>query len=239
MKESKFLTRLVLPFLNYTFGSFIDIIGNENFYKFFRRGAIFYYKISDYNLKVYDNNVKNSKKPLLIVANHDDMFSGLYMVCSLNERMYPMLSMLAEPSWMKEPLKGILLRYVFIIENNDPRTSIRGLNDAVKCLQKGEDVLIFANGPGSIGNYFTRDCPYKKGAAYIARQAKRREIDFYVIPTFIRTGEHLDSRTGIGSDKNVTICFGNPLDIDPNSRLGEITEEFKRGIGLLEKRVLS
>lgn len=235
MKKNKFLTKIVFPFLNYAFENFIDVIGNENFYKLFRKGLMIYYKISSYNLKIY-NTPKNLKQPLLIVANHDDIFSGLYMICSLKQRIYPLVSMLAEPRWIKEPFRRIISRYSFIVENNNLE-SIKGLNQAVDCLEKGNNVLIFVNGPGSIGNYFTRDCPYKKGAAYIATQGMKRGIKFNIIPTFLRTGKFLNSETGIGSDKNIIIYFGDPINIEPNSKLEEITELFKKKIRSLEEKV--
>jgi 1-acyl-sn-glycerol-3-phosphate acyltransferase len=237
MKENNFLKKIALPFLNSVVNDIMDVFGEDNFYKLFKSGLAYYLK--GYNFKVCGCELNNIKKPLLIVANHDDIFSGLYLAHSINQRVYAAISMSAEPTWYKLPFKEIIERYTFIVENGDLKESLIGLNNAINFLEKGKNILIFANGPGHVDGIFTRNSPYKKGAAYISKKAISQGIDFKVIPAFIRTGEYLDEKTGVGSDKNVTICFGEPLIINPESKLDDITEDFKKNIGLLEKIAFS
>lgn len=137
---------------------------------------------------INQSNIPNDDSPYLVVANHQTMFDGLWIMGGIPKKQIPQFSCLAGSDLERNfGLTGrIMFRVGKAIPIDREGSPIRGLILARRALKKGSIVLIHPEGTRT---YDGRIAKMKNGAAYLAYKT-----GVPVVPVYIDGGFEVFSR---------------------------------------------
>ncbi len=164
---------------------------------------------------VNQSNIPQGKTPYLIVANHQTMFDGLWIMGGIPREQIPQFSGLAGSDLEKNfGLTGrIMFRVGQAIPIDREGSPIRGLILARRALKKGSIVMIHPEGTRT---YDGRIAEMKNGAAYLANKTGVPVVPVYIDGGFEVFSRYMSVPQPIDwkhlRRKKLTVEFCSPID---------------------------
>jgi long-chain acyl-CoA synthetase len=185
-------------------------------------------------------NLRNLKGPALFIANHVTLGDQAMVLVGLSLRLRHKLAIAMEGERLRDWLHPAvetpvfmrlrLLAQYFLVRTFFPVFPLprksgfrRSFAYAGECIDRGESVLVFPEGIRAPRGQMNMS-PFKTGIGVLVK-----ELNVPVVPVKLKGLYELKKRRQyFASPGTVSVIFGEPLDLDPETDAKEIAEELQR-----------
>ena len=187
-------------------------------------GARMWLRFSGVRVNVKGLELLDPRQTYVFVSNHRSYLDTAALFIFTGRR----IGVLAKKELLKVPVLGVGMGFVNVmaIDRTNRESAIRTTEAAAKCIQSGVSFGVFVEGtrakPGEL-------LPFKKGAFYMARQAR-----VPVVPVAIRNSDVLMGKgTGEARSGTLEMVFLRPVEmtgVATDEQMNELIAEVRQAI---------